>query len=287
MTHRLRCKTAVQLATALLLLGQGAANAWEQEPARSPAGLLSSHRGQLAQAPTRFSPSAIDRLESPYVLGPGDQLQIALFQLPQYSGEHEIQVDGSLNLPLVGQIDVTGLTLDQATAAISNAYSRILKRPIVNLSLVQRRPLTVGIAGEIQRPGSYTLAPANQSFPSLTDLLTTAGGITQSADLRQVQVQRQEGSATRTISVNLWQLLEKGDSRYNISLRDGDSIFIPSTLVPLEQDRLLADASFYADRSIPIDVAVVGEVFRPGPYTVRGGFTRTGEAGEPGGGNDD
>lgn len=221
--------------------------------------------------------------ESSYILGAGDQVQIDLFRLPQYSGAQEIQVDGSLNLPLVGSVRVGGLAVDRASAAISAAYSQVLRRPLVTLSVLQRRPLDVGIAGEVERPGSYTLTPNNTIFPTITQLLETAGGITQSADLRRVEVRRQRpDGGQQVIPVDLWQLLENGDARYNISLRDGDSIVIPSTINSLAQSSLLADASFYADTAEPITIAVVGEVFRPGPYTLRGGSTRTREAGQIG-----
>jgi polysaccharide biosynthesis/export protein len=93
--------------------------------------------------------------EEPYTLGPGDRVQMVLFRLPEYSGEFEVQVDGSLSLPLVGNVNMLDLTLEQASAALSQRYSQYLRRPGVTLNLLTRRPLVVGIAGEINRPGSY------------------------------------------------------------------------------------------------------------------------------------
>lgn len=260
-------------------------NVGKPQPASEPLSRPQPRPSTAAPA-RRPSPPPITSEDS-YVLGAGDRLQVTLFQLPQYSGEQEVQVDGSLNLPLVGRVVVADQTLEQASATISAAYSQVLRRPIVTLNLTGRRPLEVGIAGEVARPGSYTLSPNNTNYPTLAQLLEVAGGITQSADLRQVEVRRQEGGRNQVLRVDLWQLLQTGDSRYNIALRDGDSIFIPATLVPLNEGPLLADSTFYADRSVPIEIAVVGEVFRPGPYTVRGGFTRTGDAGEPGGSSND
>ena len=223
------------------------------------------------------------RAEEPYTLGPGDQLQMDLFRLPQYSGEFEVSVDGSLNLPLVGQVNVLGLNLDQASAAISQQYGQYLKRPVVTLNLLRRRPLVVAVAGEVNRPGAYPLETTDNTFPTLSDLFDVAGGVTQSADLRQVAVQRQEDGRTVQYTANLWELLSTGDINQDVTLRDGDSIFVPSTLVPLDEAPLLAAATFAQDDSIPLNVAVIGEVFRPGPYTIRGGVTRTGDAGVPGG----
>ena len=103
----------------------------------------------------------------------------------------------------------------------------------------------------------------------------------------QVEVRRQGVNGVEIIFVDLMQLLETGDASYDISLRDGDSVFIPSTVNSLEHGPLLADASFYADVTEPINIAVVGEVFRPGPYALSGSPSRTRQAGMPGGETND
>lgn len=232
---------------------------------------------------SRSAPATPPPADTPYTLGPGDQVQMTLFRLPQYSGEFEVLVDGSLNLPLVGSIMVQNLSLPDATAIISQRYGQLLRRPIVSLNLTGRREFTVGVAGEVNRPGSYAMKNQDTTYPKLSQLLDLAGGITQSADLRHVQVRRQQAGADQIFTVNLWSLISTGDLRQDVTLRDGDSIFIPSTLVPLEEGPLLADASFYPDTTAPLNIAVIGEVFRPGPYRLQGGSTRTGDAGLPGG----
>jgi polysaccharide export outer membrane protein len=199
-----------------------------------------------------------------------------LFQMPQYSGEFEVQVDGSLSLPLVGNVNIRDLTLEQASAAISQRYGQYLRRPGVTLNLLNRRRLVVGIAGEINRPGAYPLSIEGTAFPKLTQLFEVAGGITQSANLREVQIQRQINGRTQVFTTNLWDLINTGNLSQDIVLRDGDSIFIPSTLVPLDEAPILAAARFSPDSSVPITISVVGEVFRPGPYALQGVGTRTG-----------
>lgn len=221
--------------------------------------------------------------ETPYTLGAGDVLSIDIFRVPQYSGEAQVLVGGTLNLPLIGNINVDGLTIEQASAAMADRYSEYLRRPLLTVSLVRSRPLQIGIAGEINRPGSYALNRDGLSLPRLTQLLERAGGTTQAADIRQVQVQRRlNDGAYEEFQVDLWQLLQTGDQRQDVTLRDGDSIFVPTTAVPLSETELLADASFAGSVSQPINIAIVGEVYRPGPYTLQGGQARTGDAGVPG-----
>ncbi len=240
--------------------------------------------GATTANPTPQSATPLPRQpEEAYTLGAGDVLNMNLFRLPQYSGEFEVQVDGSLSLPLVGNVNIQGLTLDQATARITQQYSQFLRRPGVTLNLLRRRPLVIGVAGEVNRPGAYALQIEGTAFPKLSQLFEAAGGITQSANLRQVQIQRQVNGSTQTFTANLWDLINTGNLNQDVTLRDGDSIFIPSTIVPLDEAPILAAATFSSDVSIPINIAVIGEVFRPGPYTLRGGPTRTGDAGVPGG----
>ena len=219
-----------------------------------------------------------------YILGAGDMVQVEVFRIPEYSGEYEVLVNGQLSLPMVGQVLVEGFTLEQARNIISQAYAERLRRPIINLVLVEPRPLRIGIAGEVSHPGSYVIERAGTQFPSLASALETAGGVTQSADLRQVQVTRTTGGGSEEVLVaDLWQFLQTGDLRYNLGLRDGDTVFVPTVEEFKPNESLqLAAASFAADESRPLNVAVVGEVFRPGPYTVTG-TARTGEAGVPGG----
>ncbi|NJR39444.1 MAG: hypothetical protein HC781_12285 [Leptolyngbyaceae cyanobacterium CSU_1_4] len=204
---------------------------------------------------------------------------------PQYSGETQVLADGTLNLPLAGNISVDGMTVDQATAAIAAGYSRFLRRPLITLSLLSRRPLEIGVAGEVSRPGAYSVNVEGGEFPTLNQLLQTAGGTTLSANVRQVEIRRPQRDGTeQVINVDLMQLLQTGDLKYDLALKDGDTIFVPATATPnIAESGLLSDASFAANNSEPINISVAGEVFRPGPYTVTGS-ARTGEAGVPGSG---
>ncbi|WNZ27662.1 sugar ABC transporter substrate-binding protein [Leptolyngbya sp. NK1-12] len=226
------------------------------------------------------------RAEDPYTLGAGDQIRIDIFKLTQYSGENTVLVDGTLNLPVVGSVYIRGMTLEQAASAIAAQYSqrRILRSPIVTVSLVAPRPVKIGVSGEVNHPGSYTLERQSGQVPTLTQILEEAGGIRQSADLRRVQLRRlQPSGAEEVIVVDLWQFLQTGDARYNVTLRDGDAIVVPTAKdMSLAESSQVAAASFAADADQSINIAVVGEVFRPGPYTVTG-TARTAEAGVPGG----
>ncbi|MEM0978817.1 MAG: SLBB domain-containing protein [Cyanobacteria bacterium P01_H01_bin.58] len=219
-----------------------------------------------------------------YLLGPGDQVQMEVFRVPDYSGNYEVGIDGTLNLPMIGQVLVEGLTLTQAQQKISKAYGTRLRRPIVDLVLLTPRPLRVGVTGEVASPGAYTLVRQGTQFPSLIQALEVAGGITQSADLRRIAIARPRGNGNQqTLTADLWAFLQTGAPEANVTLRDGDTIFVPTQEnFNREESLQLAAVNFAADDAQPLNIAVIGEVFRPGPYTVTG-TARTGDAGIPGG----
>jgi polysaccharide export outer membrane protein len=222
--------------------------------------------------------SAIVAQQGEYTLGAGDRIRLDIVNVSEYSGEYQILVNGSLNLPLIGKVSVQGMTLEQAAAVISQRYTPFIRTPISTLTLVAPRPLKVAISGEINRPGSYTISltgtpdgKGGLQFPTVTQAIQMAGGITQAASLRQVRVRRpQRSGSEQIIGVDLWALLQGGDVRQDLALQDGDSIFIPTAPSPnLAEASRLASASFAAPKTEPINIAVVGEVSKPGSYTVK------------------
>jgi len=240
-------------------------------------------------------PTPVERQNSPqavegdgYLLGAGDRVKLDFFNVPEFSGEYQVLPNGTINLPQVGAVVVQSRNLKQASQLIGNRYAAVLQRPIVTVSLLAARPISVAIAGEINRPGSYTIpavSVGDGNAPNLTRIIQLAEGITQAADLRRVQVRRLRTSdpgvpnANETLTVDLWQLLQTGNVQQDLRLQDGDSIFIPPTnSVNLQEARQLAAANFAAKNTRPLKISVVGEVARPGPYTlVEGSVAQQGQ----------
>jgi polysaccharide export outer membrane protein len=212
-----------------------------------------------------------------YLLGAGDRLRVDIFNVPEYSGEFQVLVDGTLNLPLVGTVPVQGMTLTQASSELANRYVRYLRRPIITLSILASRPIKLAIAGEVNRPGAYIAgigaAAGSTEVPTVTRLIQQAGGLTQVANVREVQVRRvrpTNSGIDQVITLNLWDLIQDGNLRQDIVLRDGDSVFIPTVDdVNLAEARRLPLSAIRGTESLPIKVAIIGEVSRPGTYTLQ------------------
>jgi polysaccharide export outer membrane protein len=117
---------------------------------------LSYPQTSLAQ-----SPVPTISINTDYYLGGGDNIRIDIYDLPQLSGEYQIPPGGTIQIPIIGSVSLQGLTLEQAAQLITRAYSRVVKRPVVTISLQSPRPLNIWLSGEVSRPGSYVLPLAN------------------------------------------------------------------------------------------------------------------------------
>ncbi|WP_083389478.1 reverse transcriptase N-terminal domain-containing protein [Trichormus sp. NMC-1] len=143
-------------------------------------------------------------------------------------------------------------------------------------------PINVFVAGEVTRPGAYTLnlqggsgnTPGVQ-YPTILAALTTAQGVTLAADVTKVQLRRKVGrSGEQIVSFNLKELTQTGTIPQDITLRDGDTLVVPTaTSFNIAEARNLFSANFAASQTAPRTVAITGQVYRPGSYLVTAGGT--------------
>jgi protein involved in polysaccharide export with SLBB domain len=227
----------------------------------APKSVIPAESNSIPAASVQYS-----SIDTSYRLGAGDRVLVALFNVPEYSGEQQVSLDGSVNLPLVGKVLLAGRTVEEAERLIAKRYEPELRHSIVRLNLIQARPMQIVVTGEVKSPGPYVLSLGTTAqLPTIAQAIQAAGGLTQSANLRQVRVQRQ--GSTQLIAVDLWELLQNGDGRQNLALRDGDTIAIaPTTQVNIAETTQLAASSLAAAPNSVLDVAVVGEIVRPGAY---------------------
>lgn len=236
-----------------------------------------------AKAPAARRVSATqNNFADSYTLGAGDRLRVDIFNVPEYSGEFYVLGDGAINLPVVGAIPIQGLTVQKASGLLTAYFSRYVKRPIVTISVLAPRPVQFAIAGEVTRAGSYTIpfANDNRKFPTISQAIQLAGGTTQTANLRQVQVRR--AASGRIVNVNIFDVLQRGNTGQDITLRDGDTIYIARSEGVNAADRLRLSGSNLANQDATVKVAILGEVGKPGTYTLKGDSGASTTAGIPG-----
>ncbi|MNX34731.1 Polysialic acid transport protein KpsD precursor [compost metagenome] len=184
-----------------------------------------------------------------YVLGPGDELQISVYGVQEYNASTPVSVEGRVTIDYVGQIAVSGMSIEAATqkikAAIAKVYSTVRSgQSQVSVSLSQIRTIKITVVGGKQ-PGNYSIS----SLATVYNALHLAGGPGKNGSYRNIELIR-NNKVYRNIDI--YRFLVKGDQSDNVNLKDNDVIRIPA----------------YNQR-----VVVEGEVKRPGIFEMKKGET--------------
>lgn len=217
----------------------------EEEQAEKNGGLKPYGYDLFAGSPTTFAPVTEIPIPSNYTLGPGDVLRIQLWGKENQNLELPISRDGSISFPQSGPMSVAGLSFDEARQQIRKKVSEQYIGVEASVSLGELRSMRVFVLGEARNPGSYSVS----SLSTMTNALYVSGGIKQNGSLRNVQHKR-NGKLVGTL--DLYDLLMKGDSSSDNRLQPGDVIFIPP---------------------VGKRAGVDGEVYRPALYELKNNST--------------
>jgi polysaccharide export outer membrane protein len=155
-----------------------------------------------------------------YAVGPGDALVVQVFGDKDMSGEYRVGPSGNIAMPVIGAVSVSGLTLEQVTAKIKAELSKIVRRPVVVVTINElgsERKVYVG--GQVERAGPLALP-----FGSTVLDAAIAAGLLPQADLRQVTLSR-PGQAPQVLDLSGWRTAQ-GVALEEL-LRYGDTVFVP------------------------------------------------------------
>lgn len=163
-----------------------------------------------------------DSFGADYILGPGDVIRVTVYDNEDLLTDARISDEGFIIMPLLGQVKLLGMTVAQASDHISTllADGYIIK-PQVNIFIQEFRSKKAIILGRINRPGLIEM-----SGPiTLLELISQAGGLADDFG-EKVTIKRVENGKDHVIQVDLKSLIEGGDLKQNIDIRDGDTIYV-------------------------------------------------------------
>ena len=178
-----------------------------------------------AQALTARDAPQVDSPAAGAQLGPGDTVAIRVFGQPDMDGTLYVADDGTIHLPLVGSVPVTGLSPTQASLKIETALrdGSFLVNPHVTVTLVTSVNQLVAVLGEVRTPGRYQVSANTTIF----QLLAQAGGATAtSADVIYLIRTDASGNQTRT-PINLKGYTDASSALPTQKFKGGDSVFVP------------------------------------------------------------
>ena len=209
-----------------------------------------------------------------YLVGPGDVLRLEFLGNKNMSNQRKIMMDGKLSLPQIGRVEVNNMTLDELEHLVEQRYEDILINNEVNVELIQPRPISVSVLGEVRNPGIQKLGMTSKtpedamSFPKVVDAIKKSGGITKNANIEEIVITRRSPSEKGQMimtTLNLSKLISEGDQSQNIQVYDQDTLKILRTNNSKSDILKLTKSALFND-AIVIDV--VGEVNKPGRIAV-------------------
>lgn len=168
-----------------------------------------------------FMPINEPNLDGFYVLDFGDVLEIQLIGQVDSVEEYPIKRDGSINLPNVGKISLSGLSLSDASALIKAKIKNAYIGTEAFITLINIRDIRVLISGNAFNPGIYTL----NGNSNILHALTMAGGVNDIGSYRNIDLIRNNEIID---TLDVYEILIYGTNKFNTTLRSGDTIFVNS-----------------------------------------------------------
>lgn len=180
-----------------------------------------------------------------YQLGPGDLLHINVFNHEELSLDARISQSGNITYPLIGVVQVGGLSTRDAELLLARKLSEgaFVRQPQVSIIVTDFQSQKVGVVGQVTKPGQYSLTAAQK----VLDVLSMAGGVLSDSAADQATLMRKDGSVQ---NIDLRKLLS-GDMTANVSVQNGDTLTVPRA------------TQFY----------VYGQVQKPGAYRLEHNMT--------------
>ncbi len=221
----------------------------------------------LALAATVTAAQGTNQAGADYKLSSGDQVKVQVFQNPELGLEARVSESGNVNFPLVGTVQIGGLTLSQAEAKIAEALQKgnILKAPQVNINVTQVRGSQVAVLGQVQKPGRFPLESGNVR---VSEVMALAGGVTQQGDDRVVVTGTRNGQPFRK-EVDV-QALFAGNSTDDVVLASGDTVFVNKAPTFYLSGEAKQPGNYRVERNMTVQQAIAAG----GGITNRGSMNR-------------
>jgi polysaccharide biosynthesis/export protein len=195
----------------------------QQPPApATPAPPTTSASAVALRAATTVVPAGV-ATPSDYVIGPDDVLTIVFWREQELSSEVAVRPDGKISLPLLNDVQATGLTPEQLRVNLTQAANRYVEDPAVTVVVKAINSRKVYITGAVGKPGPYALSGPT----TVLQLIAMAGGVDEYAKSDRIVVMRSENGRTVSHKFNYKQVTQGKNLQQNIELKPGDTLVVP------------------------------------------------------------
>jgi polysaccharide biosynthesis/export protein len=158
-----------------------------------------------------------------YVIGPEDVLHIRVWKEEALSMTVPVRSDGMISLPLINDVQASGLTPLQLREHLTEKFKTFVENPTVTVVLMEANSFKVFVTGQVRNPGVYRL----RTETTLLQIITMAGDFTDEADPRKIVIIRREHGKDKRLEVNYREIIDGINPEANVVLRPGDTVSVP------------------------------------------------------------
>jgi polysaccharide biosynthesis/export protein len=181
-----------------------------------------------------------------YRIGPRDLLDIRVYEDDRLNGQRRVTEDGNINLPLLGDVAVAGKTPAEVNQALKKLLEdKYMQRASVDVQVLEFRSRPIAVIGAVKQPGNLQFS----GRWTLLEALTAAGGVAENHGNVVYVMRRADNGLADQVTIDLDELMVRGNPRVNIPIFANDLINVPGT--------------------IEVTIYCLGEVARPGAQSFK------------------
>jgi polysaccharide biosynthesis/export protein len=208
---------------AVMMCSLLAPSMFAQTPAQNAVPPKSANAANVSTTPAN-NPKTDPKSDS-YVIGNGDELLINVWKEPELTRTVPVRPDGKITLPLVGEVQASGLTPRQLEADLSKQLVSYVTAPSVTVAVQSVRSQKFNIVGEVAKPGSYELVGPPST---VLDAIAMAGGLKDFAKSKKIYILRLNSNGTQVrLPFNYAQVVKGENMEQNVVLQSRDTIVVP------------------------------------------------------------
>jgi polysaccharide export outer membrane protein len=162
-----------------------------------------------------------------YAIGPKDLLEVRVLELPELSADRRVSEAGTIDLPMVGEIPVAGMTATQVREKVEALLvAKYVNRASVIINVKEFNNKPVSVLGAVQRPGTLSIS----GRWTLVKAISAAGGLTERAGRKILVLRKADNGLSDTLEISAQDLFQSGTDVWNIPIIPGDVInVVPRT----------------------------------------------------------
>lgn len=195
------------------LLGVGCASNSQNPPGEAPLVSSTATPSSSLQADSKATP-----------LGPGDIFEVRVYDEKELTGIHRVAANGSVDIPLIGRLDVDRLNRSQLVDLLRSKLSTYIKAPQVSVFVKERKSKKVYVFGKVKKPGTFTY----ENRMNIIQAITLAGGFDKLANQTGTYVNRVVKGQEERIEISV-KAIGQGKTK-NFPLLAGDIIYVPESI---------------------------------------------------------